>query len=288
MNLEEFLTQPLEKPQYADCIDLDYEGIKFHVYGVLHGITGGTNREYVSFVNDTINQAKGLKLGEKSMLKMYKGLDAELDDWFQMPNKDTFFLTLRLLFSPKASWNIIKTTIKEKTQKLDKFDINNRKIEDLGGSPYFHLLDHYLRREYLGFPNSENYFIVNFNRRKGQGSFTPIVYQDPDWKWLTYIEKFVNIPYRSVHMIEFAVKEAKKKNIKEVSLFIGETHHSDIAWYINRKPLSDELEKEIAQIKDQALNGNKFIKKLSYLCSAALAACIPAVIILILIVNLKL
>jgi hypothetical protein len=280
MNLDEFLTQPLVKPLYADCIDLEYEGIKFHVYGILHGITGGTNREYVSFVNNTINQATGLKLGEKSMLKMYKGLDAELDDWFQMPNKDTFLLTLKLLFYPQAVWNIIRTTIKEKIQKLDKFDINNRRMEDLGGSPYFHLLDPYLRREYLGFPTSENYFIENFNRRKNKLTIKKVVYFDPDWKWLTYIERFVNMPYRSVHMIEFAVKEAKKRNVKEVSLFIGETHHSDIAWYVNRKPLSPELEKEIEDIKEQALNGNKYIKKLSYLLSASLAACIPAAIIL--------
>src|SRR5579875_4140530 len=132
MNLEQFLTQPLIKPEYADCIDVEYESIKFHVYGVLHGITGGTNREYVSFVNNTIEQATGLKLGEKSMLKMYNGLDGELDDWFQMPNKDTFLLTLKLLFSPQAVWTIISTTIKEKAQKNDKFDINNRRMEDLG------------------------------------------------------------------------------------------------------------------------------------------------------------
>lgn len=35
-------------------------------------------------------------------------------------------------------------------------------------------------------------------------------------------------------MIEYAVLLAKKQNIKEASLFIGEIHNSDIQWYVQQ------------------------------------------------------
>ena len=54
-------------PKYLDEINFEYKGIQFHVHGVLHALTGGTNQEYVRHVNETIAQAKGLKLCEKSM-----------------------------------------------------------------------------------------------------------------------------------------------------------------------------------------------------------------------------
>lgn len=82
LSIAELLTGgPPALPSCLDSIDFDYEGIRVHAYGVLHGLTGGTNRRYVALVNDTIKQAPGFKLGEKGMAVMYKGLDGELDDW---------------------------------------------------------------------------------------------------------------------------------------------------------------------------------------------------------------
>lgn len=287
MNLDQFLKQDLTKPEFANAIVLNYQGITFHVYGVLHGITGGTNREYVDFINHTIAHAPGLKLGEKSMLKMYKGLDGELDDWMQMTNKDTFSLTMRLFMSPPATYNIIKTTIKEKLTKYDRFDINNRQLSDLGGSPYFHLLDPILRRGYLGFPSSHDYFIQNYHRRQNTDkSSLKIIRPDPDWKWLTYIEKYVNIPYRSVHMIENAVLQAKENNATQVSLLIGETHSSDIHWYVNRAALEPHLEHEIEKIKADAHMKNKLSRKIQYLASAGAAATIPMAITFFILIQL--
>lgn len=287
MNLQQFLTQSLTKPITADAITFQYENINFHVYGVLHGITGGTNKEYVRFINDTIASSKGLKLGEKSMLKMYKGLDGELDDWIQMTNKDTFKLTLRLFTSPSAIIDILKTILKEKTTQHDKFNINDRKISDIGGSTYFHLLDPMLRREYMGFPDPLTYFQENYNRRNNHGQIKNIQFADKDWSWLSYIEKYVNIPYRSIHMIENAVMEAKSKNINEVSIFIGEIHNTDIYWYVNRGLLSPVLEEEIAKIKTAVTNTNRIYKKCMYLCATALAALIPVSLIFILLAILK-
>lgn len=288
MNLDEFLTQPLVKPKHADYIECEYEGVKFYIYGILHGITGGTNREYANFINETIKEAKGLKLAEQSMLKMYKGLDGELDDWVQMTSKDAFIMTLKMLTSPIAICSIIKTTIKEKLKKNDRFNLNDRRLQDMGGTPYFHLLSPSKRRRYMGFPSPKDYLIENYKRRHGESDNKAIVFPDKDWKWLTYIEKNVNIPYRSIHMIETAVVEAKKKNAKEVSLFIGEIHNSDIQWYITRDKLEDSLEAEIAKIKAEAIHTNKIVKKISYLSSIAAATLLSIMFYIIIAENYKL
>jgi hypothetical protein len=288
MNLDELFSAELKKPKQADYIKCEYEGITFYIYGILHGITGGTNQEYVEFINNTIKHSQGLKLAEKSMLKMYKGLDGELDDWVQMTPKDTFILTLRLCTSPFAIGTIIKTTIKEKLQRKDRFNLNYRRLQDIGGSPYFHLLEPSQRRLYMGFPNPKDYFVENYNRRMNKSNLSPIVFPDRDWNWLTYIEKNVNIPYRSIHMIESAVVEAKKRNVKEVSLFIGEVHNTDIAWYVNKGQLDSRLESEIDKIKKDAREMNRSLKKIEYLSAAGLAAFIPIITVFSLLLHFKL
>lgn len=222
-------------PQKLDSIDFVYKDINFHVYGVLHALTGGTNKQYVEHVNNTIAQASGIKLGEKSMKKMYKGLDEELDDWIQMPAKDVFFLTFNLVKNPINWYKIGKALFKETFTKKDRFGKNGeKKVEDIGGSMAFHAIDPLQRRSLAGFPPPKDYLAHNLARRLYKTRFNPPRFPDKDWEWLSIIEPFANIPCRSIHMIETAVDIATRQNVKEVSLFIGEIHNTDIAWYINR------------------------------------------------------
>lgn len=285
-----------ELPKSLDAISFDYKGISFHVYGVLHGLTGGTNKEYIEQVNHTIHQATGIKLAEKSMKLIYKGLDEEVDDWIQMPFKDTFKMTFNIITNPFAIFTIIKTLIKEKTTKKDRFGHNNQNsLKDIGGSMAFHLFDPNERRIMAGFPSPIDYLRQNILRRENQ-KFPSPVFPDPDWHWLNFIEPFANIPARSIHMIETSVNIAKKKNIKEVSLFIGEIHNTDIFWYVNRHNIADKadnhpiwLEKKIADIihvsnfyaKDRPFFYH--YKKFTYLLAMTLGAIIPISILLLII-----
>lgn len=284
MNLDQFLTLPLIKPTVADSIDFQYENINFHVYGVLHGITGGTNSEYKEFINHTISQAKGIVMSEKMMKSMYKGISYELDDWLQVPFKDSFLLTLKLFCNPTIIYVLFKTLLNEDFRVKDKFNLEYRRIQDLGGSPYFHLLNPIMRRLYMGFPSSSEYFKFNFARRNHLPyKKYEIIFSDFDWRWLTYIESNVNIPYRSIHMLENAVLIAKDNNFTEVSLFVGETHNSDMIWYVQtliQNRFSTEELKEIKNIKNKAIffhqNPKKIlVQKMKYLSSVALAASIP-------------
>lgn len=289
-------------PEKLDYIPLTYKGINFYVYGILHALTGGTNQEYVRHVNHTIHESKGLKLGEKSMLKMYKGLDGEVDDWIQMPLKDVFDLTLNLVKNPFNWLKLGKTILKEKFTKSDRFGKNGvRRLDDIGGSMAFHSLDPYARRKLSGFPEPREYLIQNFARRNYKTIFQPPYFPDPDWSWLAIIEPYANIPCRSIHMIETAVEMAKANNTTEVSLFIGENHNTDIHWYVNRHipvppdpqypvskySINEWLEKNIAQviqISNKYSKKNKFnynLRKIQYLGVAGLAASIPVSIFFI-------
>lgn len=280
-------------PEKLDSIDFVYKDIQFHVHGVLHALTGGTNKEYVQHVNLTISQAPGIKLGEKSMKKMYKGLDEELDDWIQMPPKDVFFLTFNLVKNPFNWYKVGKALLKESFTKKDRFGKNGEKrVEDIGGSMAFHALEPLQRRTLAGFPPPKDYLAHNLARRIYKTRFNPPRFPDKDWEWLSIIEPFANIPCRSIHMIETAVDVANKKNVKEVSLFIGEIHNTDIAWYVNRhvpEPqdpkypvskynLNDWLDKHIVEIIKTSKKYSKNniwsyrLRKLQYFGMSALGA----------------
>lgn len=219
-------------PTLLDSIDFEYVGVLVHSYGVLHALTGGTNQAYVHLVNDTISRAPGLKLGEKGMMAMYSGLDGELDDWLQVPLLDAFRFPLALLGTPVRFARVFATVIKEYITKVDRFGKSDKpELRDIGGSAAFHLISPVERRQLAGFPPSDVYLLENLLRRQGKGTLKPIQFPDPDWWWLSHVEKYVNIPCRSVHMLEFAVALARLKGVNEVSLFIGETHQSDTDWY---------------------------------------------------------
>lgn len=218
-------------PSLLDSIDLDYRGIKVHVYGILHGITGGTNQEYVDFVNATISQSSGYRFGEKGMLKLYKELHVDLEDWLPVSLKDMFLLAFSITNTPYRFGKFLKTILVEKFTKKDRF-ATSKTLQDIGGSPYFHLLDPSLRRELAGFPSSPHYLDINIKRRHGKNLLAPIVFPDRDWEWLTWIEPFANIPVRSIHMIEFATERAILNDYSEISLFVGELHNSDIEYWV--------------------------------------------------------
>jgi hypothetical protein len=266
-----------------DYIELEYQDINFRIYGVLHGLSGGTNQQYVKMVNNTIQDVKKAKeydfvMAEKSMKKMYQGIDEELDDWLQIPAKDMVFLTLNLFALPTRFIKIFSSVIQEKLTRHDRFNHQGiRRIQDIGGSAFFHHLAPQQRRLIAGFPDAEKYLQVNLARRKH--FFNTIIqaprFPDKNWWWLNLIEPYVNIPARSIHMIEYAVLLAKKHQKKEVSLFIGEIHNSDIEWYVKHyKHHQDSYESsfnsDLEQITQKAFYyfshpGKKLYKKICYL-----------------------
>ncbi|WP_425263282.1 hypothetical protein [Vibrio owensii] len=279
MNLIEKLKNQKE-PELLDAITMEVDGVKVHVYGVLHGITGGSNKDYVATVNKTIDQAPGKKYCEKMMKTIYRGLDFDVNDWLAFRPIDTFKFAFESTISPRFLYYLASTIYREKTTQHSRFgQYGVHTLNDAGGSLKFHTLDPHERRILSGFPTAEEYMALNYMRRN-QGLRKGLRFSDKDWVWLDYIEPNANIPYRSIHMIEYALAHAKKHGFDEISLFVGEIHNSDIEWYVsNLEELPDWLKKDRDFITKQAqavVANEKLItkKRLSYLFALTSGACV--------------
>ncbi|MDN7880124.1 hypothetical protein [Burkholderia aenigmatica] len=219
-------------PEYLDALTFDFRGIRIHAYGVLHGLTGGTNQSYRELVNRTIARAPGLRLGEMRFQALYDGLDGELDDWMQIPLRDAFRFSLALHLTPLRIVKLLRAFAREKRSIHDRFAASDlRRLQDIGGSPAFHAISPSERRRFAGFPEPSAYLAENIARREGRGALTAPVFPDRDWSWLTFIEPYANIPLRSIHMLEFSAATARMRGASDVSVFVGEIHNSDMAWY---------------------------------------------------------
>lgn len=191
--IEEILKE-IDTPKYLDYINLNYKGINIKVYGVLHAITGGTNKEYLDFVNETIKNEESFKFCEKSMKVMYEGLDEEVEDWYQIKYKDAFLFSFKAFANPTYLYTLIKTTLREKINKKSIYNKTDIHIPtELSGDKRFHLLKPIDRRVFAGFPLPEQYFNLNIRRREGKEQ-KRINFADPDWYWLSYVEPYGNIP----------------------------------------------------------------------------------------------
>lgn len=282
-SLKTILAGGAERPETLDAITVDYKGVKVHVYGVVHGVTGGANQDYIRLVNRTIKQADGFTLCEKSMKMMYEGLDQDVCDWLQIPFKDSFRFGLSLTLYPRALWLIIRTMLRERQEHSLFGSSSVHMVGDLAGDPLFHALDPNERRYLAGLPPSEDYLRLNVLRRDGKDTRS-IVFGDHNWEWLSYAERFANIPLRSIHMIEYVVAWANRRDQDEVSLFVGEGHNTDIQWYVdcqNSQTLPEEFQSvsgQAVKIAQQAVERSPKAAQMKYLAGATLAASVSALL----------
>lgn len=221
-----------EIQQRIDAVTFEYRGITCHVYGVLHGLTGGTNRQYKALVQQAIDNAPGeLIFGETKFGKLYRGIQIEMDDWTEIPLRDAFRMQFKAALTPMRMFMVAEGMRRERRTAEDRFGSNGvRRLQDIGGSAAFHALSPDERRRLAGFPEPYAYLVENCRRRAGGGDRSGPVFPDPDWRWLAMIEPELNIPLRSVFMLEFAVERAKVLGASEISMFVGEIHNSDMAW----------------------------------------------------------
>lgn len=280
-SLQSILGGHVDRPDTLDAVTVNYKGVTVHVYGVVHGVTGGANQDYIRLVNRTIAEAEGPKLCEKSMRMMYEGLDQDVQDWLQIPFYDAYRFGLYLTLYPRAWWLIIRTMIREKREHSD---FGSKKIHlfgDLAGDALFHTIAPSQRRSLVGIPSSPDYLRLNILRREDRDDRS-IVFGDHNWEWLSYVERFANIPMRSLHMIEYAVAWAHREKQDTVSLFVGEGHNTDIEWYVNCKN-SKTLPSEFwasadnaTKVAQEAVTGSVTGAKIKYLLGAGLGASVSA------------
>nr|WP_315597945.1 hypothetical protein [uncultured Cupriavidus sp.] len=232
LSVAQLLDSTSEIPQRIDGTTFDYRGVRCHVFGVLHGLTGGTNRQYKALVEQAIQDAPGeLIFGETKFAKLYRGIQVEMDDWTEIPPRDAFRMQLKAALTPARLLRLSRRIWRERRTEADRFGRNGfRRLQDIGGSAAFHSISPAERRRLAGFPAPYEYLEENCRRRIGTGEIEGPAFPDPDWDWLAMIEPQLNIPLRSVFMLEFAVERARRLGATEISLFVGDVHNSDMEW----------------------------------------------------------
>jgi hypothetical protein len=217
-------------PSELDFLEFAWRGVTVRAHGFLHGVTSGANRAYRDMVRRTVAAAPGLVLGEMGLARCGVGIRRELDDWLPLGFRGAARLGLAMS-NPLVLLSIAATGARERLSVRDPFGAGRpRNLVDLCRSPSIHLLDPWQRRMLAGKPPPAEYLRVNLARRRGEGGPRGPRYPDPGWAWLTWIEPAADIPVRSVHMLEFAVETARREGATAVSLFVGETHQTDMAW----------------------------------------------------------
>jgi hypothetical protein len=229
---DEILSTATPVPTRLDSIEITYRGIRCSVFGVLHGLTGGTNSIYRDLVSDTIREAPGLKFGETRFRSHYQGIDVEMDDWLEIPPKDAFYIRFVLSATPARIFRVWNCARRERKSHTDRFGARGvRRLQDIGGSPAFHSISPSERRSIAGFLPPYEYLRENCFRRVNASQCAAPIFPDPDWFWMAAIEPHANIPLRSIHMLEYATECARLKGAAEISIFVGEMHNSDMEWY---------------------------------------------------------
>lgn len=285
-------------PKTLDYLEFTYQGITIRSFGILHGITGGLNREYVDFIKLGIRQVDGPKLAEKGMKQLYRhcGIDEELEDWMVLRPIDSLVMGVQLLGDPRCLWMITVDALREQLRTRDPYIGNNRKrLSDLGESPYFHYLDEYQRRELVGFLPSEKAIAKDLHSMsRWYGAIIPKgrhkSIEHPQWRRILLLERLMHIPCRSIHMLEYALAYAKKHNHPLVNIFVGETHNTDMHYLANNHEdfvatLNDKESKTMQKISDRALRCGKRetladtvvvgIKKTQYVFFLLIGAMLP-------------
>jgi hypothetical protein len=296
--LEELQQSVSMPPEGLDYLEFDYEGITFRTFGILHGITGGLNQEYLNFVKDSIRSTEGVKLTEKGMKQLYPdcGIDEELEDWLVLRKIDCITMGFQLIADPKCLWMITIDALREKLRKKDPFIVNDKKnITKLGESPYFHYLDENIRRELIGFlPSKEAILKDLHSMSKWYKAILPksrhVKIDHPQWHRILLLERIMHIPCRSIHMLHYALAYAKEHDHKLVNLFVGETHNTDMHYLAKHSQsfygsLEKESQKVMKNIITQATlfgKRSKFkeklhllFKKVNYLIFITIGSLIP-------------
>ena len=262
--LNEVLNSSIEPPQALDYLEFIFNGVTFRAYGILHGITGGLNREYRDFIKSSISNIEGAKLAEKGMKQLYRGcgITDELEDWMVLRPIDSFIMGFQLIADPRCLWMITIDAIREQLRKRDAFITNERKnISDLGESPYFHYLDEEERREIAGFLPSEQ--AITNDLKSMTHWYSAIIpkkrhvkIDHPQWKRLLLLERIMHIPCRSIHMLHYASAYAKRHGHQQINLMVGETHNTDMKYFAENMN-----EFENALNTKQTTTMNKIIKR---------------------------
>lgn len=177
----------------------------------------------------------------------------ELDDWLVLRFRDVLLLSCKFYFLPRNLFGLAWKSIVERLRRRDPFIKGGQQDFTLiGGSPLFHHLDPEERRGIAGFPAPLKGLRRHLSLRAGEPDtgVDKAIVPHGEWTFLNSVERQVSIPIRSLHMLFFAWSYAVEHGHREIDLFIGETHNTDVAAIAeNADRLSEAAELNTAQVQ---------------------------------------
>ncbi len=208
-----------EEPAALEPVVCEADGVRYAIYGVVHGMVGGGDRGYKAFVDRSL-EALDPVVFENGLSWFYpsRGRSADIPDFWVLGALGSLRLGLYVGFTfPAQLWTLV---------------LEGLRVGGGGGDPD-------------GFDFSARYHAVDPETRRGLEEHPPlpsrlqIDYELTGWDaagWLAaWRFPFAIVP-RSLFMAGFARGFAERRGLRELALVVGDLHTLEVARFLAAPP----------------------------------------------------
>ncbi len=208
------------KPEKLDALVCETGGVRYRVYGVIHGWTGGVSEEYRELVRKSLQEEKTV-LYEKMLGRFYGRRGAvEAPDFCMLKRTGQFVLGLRMmliwpLFLLIAAKEILTELFTRSHETAEDNDYNNI---------FYHNIDPELRRGLDGSLPTRLQIEYELNHWGGGKGF---------WD----LDLLLRVVPRSAYLAEFARAWAAATGATEIALVVGDRHLTEVRYFLEHPPV---------------------------------------------------
>lgn len=209
------------KPQRLDALAFTSGGVRFRVYGVIHGWTGGVSEEYRALVQASLKDEKNV-LYEKMLGRFYGRRGAvEAPDFCMLKRWGQLALGLRMmliwpLFLLLAAKEILQELFTRGHDAAEDNDYNN---------VFYHNIDPELRRGLDGSLPTRPQIEYEMQHWGGGRGY---------WD----LDLLLRVVPRSAYLAEFARAWVAATGAREVAIVVGDRHLTEVRHFLEH-PVAD-------------------------------------------------
>jgi hypothetical protein len=202
-------------PHKLDYLEVTKRGVRYRVYGVIHGWTGGVSAEYRELVHRSLKSEKQV-VYEKMLGRFYGEKNSvETPDFCVLRRTGQFVLGLRMMlvwpaFLLLALREIIKEIFTKRHYAVEDNDYNNI---------YYHNIDRELRRGLDGSLPTRLQIEYEMDNWRG-------------WRGFWDMDLLLRVVPRSAYLAEFAQQWAAEKGVKEMAIVVGDRHLTEVRQFL--------------------------------------------------------
>lgn len=201
-------------PESFEPVVCERDGVRYQIYGVIHGLIGGDDKVYKKFVSDPIGKPDYV-IFENGLNYFYKHKGGTvIPDFMVLGILGSLALGFHVgVFFPRLIWDILREIIKP---------ANDRGAEDgFIYDPKFHAIDPEIRRGVEPDPPLPSRLQIDYEMTRWD-------FSGPLGRM---IDPFSIVP-RSMFMAGFIVGHAKVRGMTEVPVVVGDLHTMEIVRFL--------------------------------------------------------